>query len=1162
MKRLILVILLALLVPLAASAKEYSATFNGADVRTTLQIITKTTGYDFVYQQGLIDQVNEKVNGTYKNVSITELLDNTILYQLGLSYKIVDKSISLQKAKPEEIVKTIKGVVVDEEGEPLPGATVMVKGTSNITAADINGSFEINVKGQNPVLQVTYLGMHDVEYRLTAANSSKPLNIVLRSDITMMQEVVVTGYQTISKERTTGAFTQIDKSQLETKRINNLSNLLEGEIAGYSDGMIRGVTSMSNTSPLYVIDGFPVENITMKTTGALTEDLPDLNLNDIESITVLKDASATSIYGARAANGVIVITTKSQRKTKKPEIHFSAQLSWTPYNNYSGNVADSELTVELVREWEQQNPNLHGNNVAQYVSQALDNRAYPGEANLAVLNYYAGKISEAEKNRILDNLAGQGYRMYDQIKKYAKRTSLEQQYNMSIQHGTDRNIFKGSVTYKHTAGNDLYSNDRSVGVDLYNTTKITSWLQLDLGVYLKYGEAKNQLGDAMYWDGMPYDYIVNEDGTPRTITMEERFAKTTMDTYYNKYNLLNMDVTPLEEIKHSRQTVPSLSNRSVARLTIKFAPWLNYTAAFQYERAYTKYKNLYGAESLKVKDIVNKWSTDAGKGDGSVTQFIAQKDFMQYDESNRTAYNIRQQLNFDKTFNKVHNVTAIFGTETRENKTTAFKDEYYEWDEQLLSYKVLDYATLSSAGMKTIFGKQKLSDARVFNEATDRYFSLYGNAAYSYDGRYSITGSLRWDRSNLWGTGNKYQKYPFWSVGASWIISKEKFFNVDWVQYLKLRVSNGVGGNISKVASPYIVASYGYNSNVGATSGKVSRLPNNNLTWEKTNTFNVGLDFSILDNRLSGSIEYYNKNSTDLLCEADGNAVSGYGTSMLNSASMTNKGLEVTLNGTILRKGDWLWDAGLTFAANKNAVTETKLTCPYVSARIQNPWAYPVDGTPYYSLWCLNWAGLDENGLPSVYDSKGERAYKMPDSGDFDSLVRVGTTVPKYNGSFNTHITWKNLTLSAQLVFAGGHVARNTNTPFMGIVNASQVGTSTSFGTISSMLKDRWREPGDEKHTNVPRAIFSENSEYPGKTLSEIYMFSSINVLKMDYVKINNISLIYRLPKDICTKLSTPDVRVQATVDRPFFWAKSEQAKYQLGGFAGTAYTLGVFVNF
>lgn len=1162
MKRPIIIILLAFLVHLASFAKEYSASFNGTDARTTLRIITKATGYDFVYQQSLINEVSAKVEGSYRNVSISQLLDNTVLSQLGLGYRIVDKSVSLHKAKPEDLTKSITGTIVDDEGEPLPGATVVIKGSTNGVVTDIDGKFKLNVAGKDPVLQISYVGMYPTEYRLTATNTSKPLRIVLHPNITAMDEVIVTGYQTISKERTTGAFSKIDKSKLEAKRIDNLSNLLEGEIAGYSDGMIRGVTSMSNTSPLYVIDGFPVENFTLNTAGALTENQPDFNLNDIESITVLKDAAATSIYGARAANGVIVITTKTQRQTRKPEINVSAQLSWTPYNNYSGNVADSELTIELVREWEQQNPNLHGDNVANYVSQALDNRAYPGLANIAVLNQYAGTISEAEKNNILNKLSGQGYRMYDQIKKYAKRTQLDQQYNINIQNGTDRNIFKGSVTYKHTAGHDLYTSDRSVGIDIYNTTKITSWLQLDLGAYLKYGEARNQLGSAWYWENMPYDYIVNEDGSPRTIYMNERYTKTSMDTYYNKYNLLNMDVTPLEEMKLNRQTVPSLSNRSVARLTVRFTPWLNYSAAFQYERAYTKYKSVYDAQSLKVKGIVNTWSVDAGKGDGSVIPFFEQKDFMQYEESNLKAYNFRQQLNFDKTINKIHNISAIFGTETRETKNTAFKDEYYEWDEQLLSFKTLDYATLSSTGMMTIFGKQKLNDARVFNERTDRYFSIYGNAAYQFDGRYNVTGSLRWDRSNLWGTGNKYQKHPFWSIGAGWIISHEKFFNVDWVQYLKLRFSEGVGGNISKRASPYIIALYGYNSTVDATSGKVTTLPNNNLTWEKTNTLNIGLDFSILSNRLSGSIEYYSKNSTDLMCEADGNAVSGYGQRFMNSASMTNKGLELSLNGILFRNRDWLWDAGFTFASNKNAVTETKLTCPYISARIQNPWAYPLEDTPYYSLWCLNWAGLDENGLPTIYDGEGNRISQMPNSADYESLVRVGTTVPKFNGAFNTRVSWKNLTLSAQLVFAGGHVARNTNTPFLKTINASQVGTSTDFGKISSMLKDRWQQPGDENHTDIPRAIFSENPEYPGRVLGEIYQFSSINVLKMDYLKINNISLIYRLPKEICSRMFMQDVRVQATVDRPFFWAKSEQAKYQLGGYNSVAYTLGVFVNF
>lgn len=752
--------------------------------------------------------------------------------------------------------------------------------------------------------------------------------------------------------------------------------------------------------------------------------------------------------------------------------------------------------------------------------------------------------------------------MYDQIKKYATRTALDQQYNMNIQNGNDRNIFKGSVTYKRNAANDLYTHGQSVGIDLYNTTKITNWLSLDLGTYLKYGETKYQLGSAWYWDGMPYDYIVNEDGTPRTITMEERYTKSTMEAYYNKYDLLRLDVTPLEEMKYGQQSVPTLSNRTVARLAITFTPWLNYTAAFQYERGYTKWTTLYEPESNYVKNIVNNWSIDTGKGDGSVNHFIDQKAYKKYEESNLKSYNFRQQLNFDKTIKNIHNITAIFGTETRETKTNAFQDEYYEWDDQLLSFKVFDYATLSSTGMQTIFGRQKLSDARNFNERTDRYFSIYGNAAYQFDGRYNLTGSIRWDRSNLWGTGNKYQKHPFWSIGAGWIISKEKFFDVDWIQYLKLRVSDGVGGNISKDASPYIVAQYGYNSIVDATSGRVTKLPNNNLTWEKTQTLNVCVDFSILSNRLSGSIEYYSKNSSDLMAEADGDVVSGYGSRLTNSASMTNRGVEITLNGTIFRNRDWLWDAGITFATNKKRVTKIKTACPYADFRLQNPYAYPLEGTPYYSLYCYEWAGLDEEGLPSIYDGEGERIYTSPNSTDFDALVRVGTTVPTFNGSFNTRVSWKNLTLSTQLVFAGGNVARNSNTPFLGTAYTSVVGTTTSFKNISAMLKDRWREPGDELHTDVPRAIFSEDGSTPGQQLSQIYGFSTVNVLKMDYLKVNNISLIYRLPKNICSKMYMENVRVQATVDRPFFFARSQQAKYQLGGYGSANYTLGLYVNF
>lgn len=1061
--------------------------------------------------------------------------------------------------------RDVKGMVTDDADNPLPGAEILMyttpEGRGEIVAiSDMDGKYTAKIPDKAVILEACFIG-----YQTKRTNVSKTniYNFKLYESLNALNEVVVTGYQTISKERMTGSFSKTDRKKIELKRINTITSLLEGEIAGYSDGKIRGVTSMNNTSPLYVVDGFPVENTRLSAAGGLSEELPDINVNDIESIVVLKDAAATSIYGARAANGVIVITTRSAQRTKKTEVSLNAQLSMTPYTYYAGMKADSELMIELQREWAAGNPNLQGENAQTWAQNQLNLRSYPYAGTKAILNYYAGNITEDEMNATLDDLATRGYQMYDQIKKYAKRTRVDQQYNVTLKNGNERNSFKGSITYKHNALHDLYSKDQSVGIDLYNSSNITNWLQVNLGTYLKYSQADTQLGSAWYWEGMPYDAIVNDDGSYVTKTMEELYSKSTMDIY-NRYNLLNMDVTPLEEMKYNYRKNPQTYNRTVAQVKIKFAPWLNYTASFQYERGTDKTRDIYEAESRYIKNLVNTWSIDTKKGDGSVEQYFEQKDKLNVNEQEIKNYNFRQQLNFDKTFGGRHDVTAILGTETKENKNNVWKDEYYEWDEDLLTFKTLDYTTLSSTGVTTVFGRQKLSDARVFNEYTNRFVSIYGNAAYQLDGKYNVTGSIRWDRSNLWGTGSKYQRNPFWSVGAGWIVSKEKFFDVDWISYLKLRVSDGVGGNISKEASPYIIANYGYNSNVQATSGSVRSLPNNNLTWEKTNTLNIGVDFSILNNRLNGSLEYYRKNSTDLMCRADGTPVSGYGSNsvLVNSAAMVNKGVELTLNAVLLRHHDFQWEAGLTFASNHNEVTEVKLECPYIDYRIQSSSSYPAIGYEYYSLWGFRYAGLDSEGLPQIYNGKGEIVQSMPSSDDFDSLEHFGTTTPKYNGSFSTQFTWKDLTLSMQFVFAGGNKAFNTNSPFLSYNGNSYSGYATDFTGASSILKKRWRQAGDENKTTVPRVMFGENKDYNATQLRFIYIFSSANVISMDYLKMSNLALTYHLPKSIAKSLFTEDVRFQANIDQPFFWAHSAQAKYQLGGYTSPCYTLGAFINF
>lgn len=568
--------------------------------------------------------------------------------------------------------RTIHGIVVDENKEPLPAAHVKQvnddpKGSIAAVITDIQGHFTLTLPYGTKEIEASYLGYTSQRIKLTATND---YYIALQPSTELFDEVVVTGYQTISKERATGAFSKVDAKKLETQRLSDMGSMLEGRVAGYSDGKIRGVTSMNGlTTPLYVIDGFPVEKTTNDGYGNWIESVPDLNMEDIESITVLKDAAATSIYGARAANGVVVITTKRAKKDEL-NVSFSATLTVQPYDTYADKyLAGSSTMVELEREWARQNPHLSGDNVQSYAQTVLDNMSYSSLGIRNILNYYAGHISRDQMESNLTNLASQGYRYYRDIEKYGKRNPFSQQYNLNIGKGTEKNTFNASVSYRNNQLEDKYSENRTIGINLQNSTKMTSWLTLDVGTYLNYGKGTTQSFNLFSpgYTYMPYNGLVNGDGTYYTNTEEERYSLYNLNLLHNN-GLYNLDITPLDEIKMSQTKNRDFSNRTFARLTFKFTDWLKYTASFQYEYAEYKTEQLKSKDSYEVRNKVNTFSTS--NNDGTSTFALPYGNIF-FTSSNTThAYNFRQQLDFNKTFADVHDVTMILGTETRENKGT------------------------------------------------------------------------------------------------------------------------------------------------------------------------------------------------------------------------------------------------------------------------------------------------------------------------------------------------------------------------------------------------------------------------------------------------------------------------------------------------------------
>lgn len=1143
----------------SASAQEnYEVNCSNLRLSEVLKEVTRETGYSFVYNNTSLDlsrTVTVNVSSPDINVVLEAVFEGT-----GITWILMDKQIALrqeevpqnnQEAAPQQGVRKIRGQVLDNEDIPLVGADVLVKGTTAGVYTDVDGYYEIEVP-DNPEVSLifNFFGMKPHEELI---GSRDRINVILFPDVEMLDAVVVTGYQTISKERTTGAFAKVNSEQFETQRISNVSTMLEGRVAGLNDGQIRGVTSMNGlTTPLYVIDGFPVEKTTNDGYGNWVESVPDINPEDIQSITVLKDAAAASIYGARAANGVVVITTKRAQKDQM-NVSFSATLSLQPYSTYADKyLADAATMVELEREWAAQNPNLQGTGAAAYAQGLLDDNTFTTQGIRTLLRGYAGQMTQSEVDAQLAALAAMGYSYYDDIKRYGARNPFSQQYNLSFGRGSEKNTFNASITYRNNLESDKYTDNDDIGINIQNTTQITKWLTLDVGTYLNYGSGSTQ-SFSLFSPGytyMPYDRLVNGDGSYYTNRQEDRYSAYNM-SILNSNGLYNLDITPLDEIGMNLTRQKNFSNRTYARLAIKFTDWLKYTASFQYEYANYATEQLRSKDSYDVRNTVNTYAS--ANGDGTATFNIPYGNIYFTSNNITRAYNFRQQLDFNKTFAGKHEVTALVGTETRENKNNYENRTLYNYDPDLMTYSLIDQVGLSSMGSIWGWGSFTTQNTAYLLELINRYVSFYGNAAYTYDGRYTVTGSIRWDKTNLFSTGSKYQKRPIWSVGASWNIDREEFMQgADWVNMLKLRFSYGIGGNIAKNSAPYMTAYFGSNQHVGGISGTIQSRPNPNLRWEKTATTNVGVDFSLLDNRLSGTVEYYYKNGTDLLANTNGVPTEGWGysTYTINNGEMVNEGFEISLNGTAVSTSDWRFDIGAIFSYNRNEVTYVNVEAPVSYLLIDYPAAYPRIGNPYNAIYGYQWAGLSAQGTPQLYDRNGELYDDMTPS-DIEDLLYFGTTVPVYSGALNLNLRWRNWELAAQFLFEGGHKMRNTSLPFI----------NGSIAPVSNRITDRWQQPGDEAHTDVPRYISSENPLY-NYNYYTMYAQSSVNIIDASNLSLNNLSLTYRLPSNACSKLAMKGARIMAAAENLFMVAASPEAKYMLGGYNKPTFILGVYLNF
>lgn len=1148
-----------------------------ATIKSILSELEAQTGFVFFYNNQLVD-VQKKVSITAKEKPLADVL-NELFNRNNIQYKVMGKQIALfpkggnadeaieagtqsagikttatasqsntaaqsQASQPKRVIKG--NVVSAEDGSPLEFITVVVKGTADYTITDQNGNYALSTSKTDGVVEFGLLGYTTVEEPI---NGRSIVNAKLSSEANMLSNVVVTGYQVLSKERVTGSFSVISSEDINKSIATSITSGLEGRLAGVvksgNDFVIRGVSTFNAvSSPLYVIDGYPVEgdSPSYKASGVgsyLEYSPPSIRPEEVESITILKDAAAASIYGARAANGVVVVTTKKAAKGKA-QINFSARTSITPKRDYSrsGYMSASDF-IDMEYEFMENYKAIHNPSTsASTISDFRYNLAISPTLDL-MLKMHEGKISQAEADRLIDTYRSSGTPFIDDWSKHILQNQVTQNYYLSVSKASEGMNTFGSISYNDYSGSYKNTENNSLEVNLRNSFDVYKWLSVDLNANIR--SSKNQsaqiatvnkgtsVGSYFGYNGMgPYTRLVDEDGNPQVLpTMANGRVMDILDQYSDK--LKNLDVILQDELNRNIEKTERFRSRLSATVNVKFTNWLKFSTGISYDSDRANISTLFNKESLAMRLQYDNFSYRV-TSTGEIVNRLPYGDSYQEEAEKTQGFTQRNQLNFSYvTDNRLHSVTAMAGSELREISGNRQSTRVWGYNEDLLSYTVLNNKDLSSSNSSILgTGSQSLSYGDFFSkmENLNRFVSWYGNVSYTFDERFDLTGSIRWDLSNLFGTNPKHQYKPLWSAGAAWNVGKEDFISsIEWIDRLRLRATYGINGNIAKTVSPYLIASYGFSQETGQYSATVSRPPNANLRWEKTRIFNVGIDFAVLKNRLSGSLDFYHKRSSDLLSDATIDPSYGFSTLMLNVGEVLNKGVELSLGTTPVRKRDFSWNLNFSFAYNKNEVT-TLLYEPKQASELYTSSSKLREGYPQHSMYSYRFVRINEKGETVILNEKNEEV-SLVNVTSIDALEYSGTTEAPYTGGLQNTLRYKGLELSLNIIYNMGHVTRKrTLDPHMLMPN----------GLMYDSYGNRWREPGDELKPGVtPRLTFRYDSGTNYRNAH--WLYNNSQVVSASYIKLRSVTLGYTLPKALIQKTVLKDVTLRMQVNNPLYWA-------------------------
>lgn len=1185
--KLTIVLLISAFLQVSAKGVSQTVTYTGKNVKleAVFDAIRKQTGYTVFCKSDVLAEAH-KVSVNLKAETVDRAMQKLLMGQ-PLTYTIIGNTIVV-KEKPviAEVTEVevagedyrkidIRGKVVTESGTPVDGATVTIKGSRVGTACNTNGEFVIKGVEEDAVLVITSVA---IETREIQVQGKEDLGeIVVKQKVSVGEEVIVqvnTGFQKIPKSRATGAFDIISKDKIEKRLVTNIEEALEGQAPGVStykgNVVVRGISTFSSAignEPLLVVDGLPTER-----------KLEDFNINDVESVTVLKDAAAASIYGVRAANGVIVITTKGGRLSAggKTSIQFTTDLRWeenpslADYHYASSGVNMDYELASLARLAKRSNmtEQVYLNNILKGIGQAgtaSNSINYISPLQSLRQNFLNGTVSQAEYDATLANWEKADYRQ--EFMDLVWQTPLRQSYNLSVTNSSKQQSTFASINYVNNGQQVKYNSNETIRGYLKSTQKLNNWFSFDIGSDIQYNKKVNvQNVYANITTLEPYTSILDENGNKVYRDYVEitgmqgplHINPKVLDAIEGLPQFESFKFNILDELNDNLITLNSYNVRSFARLNFDLNKYLRFSSGFQYEFTKSKEEDYRSGDSYYIRFLRNRFANNS-----PVNAIIPKGARMATVESTVKSWVWRNQLDFDKRIGTDHQVNAVGGFELRQiSSEVPTSSVYYGFDPTALTYTAIDNYEMYTIGLKQSYiynnntglpgavldgNYVRLTDSDLIptlSSYTNRYVSFYSAGGYTYKDKYGFSGSIRVDQTNLFGTDPKYRYRPMWSTGIKWNMAKEDFLkSKKWIDVLDVRMSYGLTGNVDQTTTPYLVASLANQTTYTDQAiqyASITSAPNPLLRWEKTTSYNFGVDYSFFNGMLNGKLDLYYKNSEDLLGTKEVNFTSGYTTQRVNSGAMTNKGFEFTVSSPWYKNRDLALSSVLIFSLNKNNVTKSYYN-PTQASHLAIA-GYLTEGKPYDAVYAYRYGGLTsggteyQNGVPIIYRADGTTMHHFQADGTLlldgsasmlpEDVVYMGTKTPVMNASFTQNIRYKAFELSALLLYYGGHK-----------MYLPSFGFNATDGNEDWVAK-AWTP--DNPTSSIPKArIYYE----PGigtvnmSSLEGMYIRSTANIASGDFIRLRNVTLSYNLPEKLTKAIKMERFKLTGQVNNPWIWS-------------------------